>query len=968
MCKKLIYLTSFVLMLGLILTRAADAADPSLVGWWRFDEGSGTIAYDSSGNGNDGTFNGDPQWVVGYFGGALEFDGSDDWLDCGSDPSLDLTKWTITFWLKINENKNYSAFIIKEGCCEGIAENYEVLAYEDGHFHFPITFTDGSRTYVNTSAGVCVVGEWAHFAYSYDAAEGRRFYKNGSLIFEDAESGTPQTTTESLSIGNEQLLSRFVNGTMDDIRIYNHALTQEEIQGVMIGMPPELASNPSPANEATDVPREVVLSWEPGEFAAPTNGHKVYFGESFDDVNDATGGVAQSANSYTLPERLDFGTTYYWRVDEVDAALESTIFRGDVWSFTTEPVAYAIENVTATASSSNSPDEGPGNTISGSGLDADDLHSMEAPDMWLSSSEPLGAWIGYEFDKVYKLHQMWVWNSNQRTEPIVGFGFKDVTIEYSADGTDWRELGGVPEFARAPGADGYAYNTIVDLGDVVAKYVKITANSNWGGIVSQYGLSEVRFFYIPVHAREPNPDFGATDVSIGTIDEPIDVTLGFRAGREAAKHDVYFSSEEQAVTDGTVPVTTVTEASYGPLPLDIGQTYYWRVDEVNEAEIPAMWQGDIWDFTTQEYFVVEDFEDYNDWPGYEIYTTWIDGYGVPTNGSEVAYPLPDFEAGEHYVETKIVHDGGQSAPFFYNNTAGVTYSEAKCIFDAPRDWTIRGIGSLSLWFRGYPAFVGSFVEEPAGSYTMTAYGADIWDQADEFHFAYQQLSGAGAIIAKVESLEQTHNWAKAGVMIRDTLDPNSAHAMMIVTPTQGLTFERRTSASQSTSRTRQAGITAPQWVKVERDIYGNVIASYSSDGNTWTELGGDVITMNTPMYIGLALTAHNAGAACEAKFSNVSTTGTVGAQWTNQDIGILSNDAAPMYVTLNGIATVYHDDPAVTQIDEWTPWPIDLQDFAAKGVDLTNVNTITIGFGDKNAPQTASGLVFFDDIRLYPLP
>ena len=728
------------------------------------------------------------------------------------------------------------------------------------------------------------------------------------------------------------------------------------------------ASIPYPADRAEDVLRDVVLSWEPGEFAALVNGHKVYFGESFNDVNDAVGGVAQSATSYTLPQRLDFGTTYYWRVDEVDAALESTIFRGDVWSFTTEPVAYAIENVTATASSSNSPDEGPGNTISGSGLDADDLHSMEAPDMWLSSSEPLGAWIGYEFDKVYKLHQMWVWNSNQRTEPIVGFGVKDVTIEYSADGADWRELGGVHEFARAPGADGYAYNTIVDIGDVVAKYVKITANSNWGGIVSQYGLSEVRFFYIPVHAREPRPDSGATDVSIGTIDEPIDVTLGFRAGREAAKHDVYFSSEEQAVTDGTVPVTTVTEASYGPLPLDIGQTYYWRVDEVNEAEIPAMWQGDIWDFTTQEYFVVEDFEDYNDWPGYEIYTTWIDGYGVPTNGSEVAYPLPDFEAGEHYVETKIVHDGGQSAPFFYNNTAGVTYSEAKCIFDAPRDWTIRGIGSLSLWFRGYPAFVGSFVEEPAGSYTMTAYGADIWDQADEFHFAYQQLSGAGAIIAKVESLEQTHNWAKAGVMIRDTLDPNSAHAMMIVTPTQGLTFERRTSASQSTSRTRQAGITAPQWVKVERDIYGNVIASYSSDGNTWTELGGDVITMNTPMYIGLALTAHNAGAACEAKFSNVSTTGTVGAQWTNQDIGILSNDAAPMYVTLNGIATVYHDDPAVTQIDEWTPWPIDLQDFAAKGVDLTNVNTITIGFGDKNAPQTASGLVFFDDIRLYPLP
>jgi len=200
MCRKLICLVSFVLVLSLVLPSRADA-DPNLVGWWKFDEGTGTTAYDSSGNGNDGTFNGDPQWVVGYFGGALEFDGSDDWLDCGSDPSLDLTKWTITFWLNINENKDYSGFIIK-----GLdaAENYEVLGYADGKFTFPITFTDGSRRYLNTSPGVIVPGEWAHFAYSYDSAEGRRFYKNGSLIFEDTESGTPQTSTESLSIGNEQ--------------------------------------------------------------------------------------------------------------------------------------------------------------------------------------------------------------------------------------------------------------------------------------------------------------------------------------------------------------------------------------------------------------------------------------------------------------------------------------------------------------------------------------------------------------------------------------------------------------------------------------------------------------------------------------------------------------------------------------------------------------------------------------------
>ncbi|MHC4489974.1 MAG: hypothetical protein ACYSW7_12525, partial [Planctomycetota bacterium] len=158
-------------------------------------------------------------------------------------------------------------------------------------------------------------------------------------------------------------------------------------------------------------------------------------------------------------------------------------------------------------------------------------------------------------------------------EPALGLGFKDVKIEYSANGTDYTTLGTTHEFARAPGVPDYAHNTTVDMGGVGAKYVRLTANSNWGGILNQYGLSEVRFFYIPVHAREPNPDSGAADVDV-------DVTLSFRAGREAAKHDVYLSDDEQAVADGTAPVTTVTETTYGPLSLDLGKSYYWRVDEV----------------------------------------------------------------------------------------------------------------------------------------------------------------------------------------------------------------------------------------------------------------------------------------------------------------------------------------------------------------------------------------------------
>ena len=188
------------------------------------------------------------------------------------------------------------------------------------------------------------------------------------------------------------------------------------------------ARNQSPADDATDVPRDVVLSWTPGEFAPPTNGHKVYLSENFNDVNEGVGGVTQDANSYTPSQRLDFNTTYYWRVDEVNAPPDYTVYEGRVWSFTTEPFAYSIENITATASSSQLA-QGPENTINGSGLDESGLLHDKVGDnnMWLSSATgPQPTWIEYEFDTVYKLHEMWIWNSNTSLEAAVGFGFKDM--------------------------------------------------------------------------------------------------------------------------------------------------------------------------------------------------------------------------------------------------------------------------------------------------------------------------------------------------------------------------------------------------------------------------------------------------------------------------------------------------------------------------------------------------------------
>ena len=134
------------------------------------------------------------------------------------------------------------------------------------------------------------------------------------------------------------------------------------------------------------------------------------------------------------------------------------------------------------------------------------------------------------------------------------------------------------------------------------------------------------------------------------------------------------------------------------------------------------------------------------------------------------------------------------------------------------------------------------------------------------------------------------------------------------------------------------------------------------------------ISMGSNVYIGLAVTSHNAATTCQAKFANVKITDTVGTQWADQDIGILSNDAEPMYVAVSnpdGIGSepvvVVYDDPAATQIDTWTEWVISLQDLADQGLNLTDVDRIAIGVGTRGNTTVpgGSGKMFIDDIRLY---
>ena len=463
------------------------------------------------------------------------------------------------------------------------------------------------------------------------------------------------------------------------------------------------AVSPLPADGAADVPPNARLSWTPGESAAA---HDVYFGSDRDAVARASRtaplGVlvsrGQDANAYDPAGNLELGRTYYWRVDEVNPGPDFAVFRGRICSFTVEPVVYPIRNIIVTASSWDSDETRPERTIDGSGLNADDQHSIDIRDMWLSAVDGLQpTWIQYEFDRIYKLDRMLVWNSNQFIESIVGFGVRNVIVAYSADGAVWTRLGNF-EFARAPGLETYTPDTAVDFDGAPAKYVRLTITSNWAGLVAPHSLSEVRFLHIPVQPREPSPPPGATRVETST-------SLSWRAGRGAVSHRVYFGENPQAVADGTSQVTTGIDNSFRPGALALAATYYWRVVEVNEAAIPPTWSGDRWSFTTKEYFVVDDFESYTIDDGNRIYQTWIDGYNDRSSGSIVGYLDAPF------TEQTIVFAGRQSMPFEYNNVDPPFYSAAVRTWSTPQDWTVDDADTLFVHVLGHPP---GFMETASG--------------------------------------------------------------------------------------------------------------------------------------------------------------------------------------------------------------------------------------------------------------
>ncbi len=731
------------------------------------------------------------------------------------------------------------------------------------------------------------------------------------------------------------------------------------------------SSAPTPADEAEGVFPSLTLSWSPGKAAYK---HQVYFSNDFTDVNDGTAAADQGQMIETnfSPGLLRSSTTYYWRVDE--AKVDGSVEPGGVWNFTTADAfankvvrqwwfgisGTAVNNLTGNAAYPDNP--------TGSEL----LDTFEGPVDWADNyGSRLYGWLSPPQSGEYTF---WIASDDSSslrlsTDADPANATQVASVSGWTNSREWTKYPDTQQsdpIALEAGQKYYIEAVMKEGGDGD----NIAVSWQGGSITAQEIISAE---YVDTYALASLQAFGPSPAN-HAVDTASDVVLGWEAGENAQQHEVYFGDDEAAVAaaDASSPLfrgrqagTTLDVGS-----LEWGKTFYWRVDEINDGDPDSPWIGWIWSFTTIDHIVVDDFESYTDDmdAGEAIWQTWIDGLTNLT-GSIVGY----FDAvNGTFGETNIVHSGWQSMPFDYNNVVAPYYSEAELEFSRAQDWTIHGITDLAIWFHGRPV---GFVETAPNAFTMSAAGADIAGTSDEFTYAYQTLSGNGTVVAKVDSVENTHAWAKAAVMIRQSLEPNSKFAMVCATPGNGVRFQARLVAAAGhvsdtpVATPEQIALRAPVWVKLER-IGDEFNGYYSLDGNNWTTMvwNPQTITMIGNVYIGIALTSHSGGNVCTAEVSNVVTTGNVTGQRKFVEIGTdhLLNGPAGLYVAVQGstnkIGVVPHPDPTAVGIDTWTEWRVPMSQF---GVNAARIKKLFIGAGDRDNPTPGgAGRFYVDDIRV----
>jgi hypothetical protein len=608
MSRKQLFLSVFILLLV-----GAGTARADLVGHWTLDEGSGTVVHDSSGNGNDGTIFNKPTWIPGINGGAMEFHGlgaaggGGDYIEVADDPSLDITgPISIALWIRPEADD-------PEGNGTETAPMAKALSGASPSWSFQVRYGWGGApspnmafTFNTSPRAWAFVGEaleqseWVHIACTYDGSTLKCFV-NGDET-DSTDMGPITSSPTPVLIGSDGWGCDWIGG-IDDVRMYNHALSEPELLGAMQGNVPPYAWGPDPEDGALHPDVWVTMSWKPGPYAVS---HDVYMGESYAEVDEATRDsdlfrgnqaitfIVAGFPGYPYPEGLVPGTTYYWRIDEVNDADPNSPWKGPVWSFSIPPkTAYS----------------------------------------------PVPADGAEDVDVATTL----TWTA--------GFGAKLHTVYFGDDyDTVDNATGGSPTGAA-----------IYRPGTLQTSKVYYWRIDEFDGTGTYKG--DVWSFSTPGAVGSPQPAYDATDVQLNVTlswapsDSAASHQLYFGTDKDAVRNAGAGAPEYKGSK-------ALGAESYDPGLLEANTAYYWRVDEIDGQGNTA--KGPLWIFTTGTFLLVEDFESYtdNDADGEAIWQTWIDGFGIADNGAQVGYLMPPYaeqsivHGGAQSMPLLYVNEGG----------------------------------------------------------------------------------------------------------------------------------------------------------------------------------------------------------------------------------------------------------------------------------------------------------------------
>ncbi len=571
MCRKLICLISFVVVLSLASNASAD-----LVAHWSLDDGGGAVAADFSGNGHDAPVVGTANWVPGMNGGALDFDGTSTAIDI--DAEVVRGTWSLALWLKprdIPYPSDYYAVMHTDGWGGGgmhlhLRANTSLLNAD---------FNTGPDV---TSTTVLQEDEWYHAVVTVtDEAPGAsQMYING-IVEAEGSGGSGGDYLGPMMFGSWGNGGRFYHGLMDDIRVYDHILSESEILGAMEGKPWPFAFGPSPDDGSMVEATWVNISWQPGQLAVS---HDVYLGDNLDDVSSGAGDTFrgnQVATNYIVgfpgfpyPDGLVPGTTYYWRIDEVNDTEPNSPWTGDIWSFSIPP---------KTAYNPDPPDGAgfvdPGAAFTWTPGYGGKLHTV---------------YMGTDFDEV---------NNAEGGTPLGAASYSPAALELEKV-YYWRVDEFDPPFTHK--------------GDI------------WS-------------FTTPGAVGNPQPANGEVDVQITATlnwtaaDNAASHELYFGTDKDAVNNATTASPEY-------IGPRALGSESYDPGKLAWDATSYWRVDEVYPTETVKgiVWSLTTADFILVDDFESYNDTDPPDPNSNRIFDKWIDGFGTTDNGALVGNDLPPY--------------------------------------------------------------------------------------------------------------------------------------------------------------------------------------------------------------------------------------------------------------------------------------------------------------------------------------